>query len=834
VNSLNLSRGVVSLTVTLLIAGSVGSSMLLSPLQAAETQIISQGSVVFLGVAPKTTMEQISELKKHPETKEAWLQIRTPEEAQAACQLTELEKLKLVVYRSDGRLSFGSDEQRRQNKETSDKMERALEKISDLKNLRELDLAFMETSCSPDGILKQVEALPNLKKLALMVSCGIGSYGKEPAVTAHVPVAKSVTELKLSGYGIAYAIPAAFPWEQIESLEVDDVIPNQSQFRRLTKLKTFAGHHLKFNEDGLKGLSHARNLEAFTSSFDSSRLPISYWRQMKKLRLSNVAAKSFNEIAKLKDLQELELTVKECSDADLQKLGSLGQLQSLSISASETYEKGQAIKANIAANGSGFQALKNSRHLTRLHVSGIAATNELLSAIGKITSLQKLYVYDGTISQSQMKLLQQLTNLEDVHLPWQAKKKWESLQVATNWRKLKQVRLNEENLLDNQIEALLNFPGLERLSLSSNKLTDRAFDTISKLQNLQHLELDGNPIEGKELHALALMPNLTELQLSNTAISDRSLLNNPPRSTSVKILHLAGNKAIRGPGLAALSGMSALQQLSVGGTSINDEGLKNLKSDSLESLGLGDTDVTEHGIEWLSTLPKLKTVSAHGCGIKYGTQFPKNLAVASQVGWYSYDYDDAKAKQENKQLNETFIRMRLGNGKISELAHHQRAEMYKAVGEYKNACDEYDKAIDDLVHPKYYVCSLMATGHSGRIFECYDSRGMAHAALGHYDKALDDLNKAVQMARASAYARTHRGYVFFKMGKLKEALGDLDRAIDINPKIAAAYQYRSEVHAALGNTDLARADAEKSRSLGYVPELAPPVREAVKDLHRVP
>ena len=833
-NPLNFSREWARRAVMLLVASSLGSSMPFMPMLAAQNQLISQGSQVFMGVPPKTTMEQIAELKKKPANKEAWLQIRSAEEAKAACELTGLEKLKLVIFRSDGPLSFVSEELRSKNKELSDEMEVALENLRDLKNLKELELSFMEHKHSPDRILKQVSTLPNLKRLALYSSYGLGLPSKEPETVIEVPTPKAVTDLKLSGFGIAYLIPATFPWEQIESLEVDDVIRDQTRFNRLVNLKKLKAINCNFNEQGLAGLSHARNLEELASFRNPALLPLGSWRHMKNLRLSGVRSKAISEIGKLKELQQLELTVEECTDADLEKLGQLPQLESLYIGAAVSYDKGKSVTASLTATGAGLAAFEKWKKLKKLHISGLNSSDDLFAAIGAITSLTSLSIYgENGITQSQVKLLNKLTNLENVHLPW-AKKTMELLQAASTWRKLKSVYARDEKLNDSQIEALANFPGLEHLYLSGNRLTDKAFDTVSKLQRLQNLNLSENPIEGRKLDTLALLPNLTDLQLNNAAISDEALISNPPRSNSVTTLGLANNKAISGPGLSALSNMTALQKVDLGGTCITDSGLKNLQCRTLEFIGLGGTDVTEHGIEWLSNLPNLKSVNAHGCGIKHGTRFPKTLAVASQVGWYSYDYDDVKAKQENKALNETFIRIRLGNGKISELAHHERAEMYKSVGEYKNACEEYDKAIDDLIHPKYYVCSLMATGHSGRLFDCYDNRGMSLAALGEYDKALSDLNKAVEMAKASAYARTHRGYVLLQMGKTKEALKDLDRAIDINPKIAAAYQYRSEVYKALGNDELAKADAEKSKSLGYVPELPPAVREAVKDIHRVP
>jgi tetratricopeptide (TPR) repeat protein len=256
-----------------------------------------------------------------------------------------------------------------------------------------------------------------------------------------------------------------------------------------------------------------------------------------------------------------------------------------------------------------------------------------------------------------------------------------------------------------------------------------------------------------------------------------------------------------------------LKGLNIGSTRITDAGLQYIRSESLETINLESCDVTEHGLRWLAALPKLKSVQSYKSGIRSGAHLPSHLRVSADEGGYQHvDYDQPD-RMLIFELDERLIAGHTQSDEISELDHHRRGNVYVSTGAYAQAVEEYEKAIDELLHPQYHVCSLMAAGHDYRLFECYDSRAMALAALGEHVKALMDINQAIAICRISSVARAHRGYVHFKLGQLELALDDLNRAIELKPNLSLAYEYRSEVFEAQGKTDLAAKDRDTSRQL---------------------
>src|SRR6266571_1962720 len=67
--------------------------------------------------------------------------------------------------------------------------------------------------------------------------------------------------------------------------------------------------------------------------------------------------------------------------------------------------------------------------------------------------------------------------------------------------------------------------------------------------------------------------------------------------------------------------------------------------------------------------------------------------------------------------------------------------------------------------------------------ETPDSRTMPGGASGRgqVSEALADLNRAIRLRPADAWAISSRGQVLGKMGRYEEALADLDRAIELDP-----------------------------------------------------
>lgn len=774
---------------------------------------LGQG-MVLRGVAEKPLLERVEAIRKDPKVKDAFFSVSTSEEVKAVCSLSQLETLKLTFQRKDGRFGFTDDAHlKRQSDDAEGELASGLAKLS---NLKKLDLALLDAKGSPDQILDQLTKLPLLSDLHLHWSLPLSFSDRQNRTKVMIPPLPSVKHLEVFGYLTNYQFEKNFPFDSLLSFKCNNCsLSDQSalsNMRNLKVLEWFGDEPISSRVD----LTPLSRIEQFRSG-KPVKLPLEKWTSLKELSLENIGNEDIDAIGKLGQLTNLSLTCKEAEGLTLEPLGRLSELNSLTL----------RLNPSKPAPGVLLVPLSKCSKLTSLEVNGFSLDTDALSSISKITSLKNLLAWgtQSILGPESTALLNPLYQLESVALPLGPKKaRAQALQAVTGWKMLKSLHLENSDLRDSDISFLIQFPGLEEIHLENNNLTDESIKILSRLKHLKTIKISSNEIKGTNLGLLSKLPQLEELDLTKNRISDAELLENPIASERLTSLFLSGNQ-IRGKGLQALSSLTNLKKLALNNMPLNDEAASNIKNKSLEQISLSGTEVTEHAVEQLSLLPKLTTVVAYGTGIKQDWKPPSKLGLAFQVGWYEYDYDDLLRREEEHKLNEELVRIRLGKGKLEELSNQPKAECLKALGEYEQAVATYDKAIYDLQHPKYYVCSMMSTGQNHRIFECYDGRGMAYAGMQTYDKALEDLNKAVGMAKASAYARTHRGYILTKLGRLDEALADLNRAIEINPKIPAAYEYRSWVYDAMKKPELAAIDKRQSKELGYKPEVGFTMRD---------
>jgi tetratricopeptide (TPR) repeat protein len=100
--------------------------------------------------------------------------------------------------------------------------------------------------------------------------------------------------------------------------------------------------------------------------------------------------------------------------------------------------------------------------------------------------------------------------------------------------------------------------------------------------------------------------------------------------------------------------------------------------------------------------------------------------------------------------------------------------------------------------------------------EVLNKRACAYLTLKDYQHAIDDCNTALTKLSTHTKSLVTRGRADCAEGKYEDATVDFTKAIDVDPKLASAYHYRAIAYEKLGKANEAKADDEKSKSLGYV------------------
>ena len=106
-----------------------------------------------------------------------------------------------------------------------------------------------------------------------------------------------------------------------------------------------------------------------------------------------------------------------------------------------------------------------------------------------------------------------------------------------------------------------------------------------------------------------------------------------------------------------------------------------------------------------------------------------------------------------------------------ELTYTNQGATYSKKGNYKEAIQEYDKAIK--INPSYTTA--------------YYNRSVAYTKTGQYDKAINDCNKVLQLDPKHANSYYTRGVSYWHLGSKNQAVKDLQAAAKLKHKGAQNY-----------------------------------------------
>ncbi len=163
----------------------------------------------------------------------------------------------------------------------------------------------------------------------------------------------------------------------------------------------------------------------------------------------------------------------------------------------------------------------------------------------------------------------------------------------------------------------------------------------------------------------------------------------------------------------------------------------------------------------------------------------------------------------------------------SWLAYDNRGVAYYSQGGYKQAIEDFNRAIEIKPHHE----------------KTYNNRGNAYHALGRYRQAIEDFNKAIEIKTDFPEAYNNRGNAYLALGNYKLAMGDINKAMEIKPDYATAHNSRGNVYQNLGNyhqaiEDYGRAIENKPRyaeayyNRGTAYNKLGNYRQAIEDLNR--
>jgi len=277
------------------------------------------------------------------------------------------------------------------------------EVLAALPQLTRLRSLLLRESTLEDSGLQEVGKCAALENLDLR-ECSIGNDGLE-----HLTGLKKLKALRLSG--------------QSGATTVDDA--GLETLGQLPQLKVLAFDFLWVSGEGLQKLNPLKGLRelylAGTLVGDSDLETLGNFPELRKLRLSKLSQLSgqgVTEIAKLKHLEELDLSEdSSLANADIEPLGEMTSLKKLNLWRVPISDDGVLhLKPltglvwlnldNTQLSDAGLPALQGMKNLEFLHLGSTQISNAGLSSLSGLKSLDKLVVTRTAVTEEGVDELQ--------------------------------------------------------------------------------------------------------------------------------------------------------------------------------------------------------------------------------------------------------------------------------------------------------------------------------------------------------------------------------------------------------------------------------------------
>jgi Leucine-rich repeat (LRR) protein len=302
-------------------------------------------------------------------------------------------------------------------------------------------------------------------------------------------------------------------------------------------------------------------------------------------KLGGLVLATRDENSPSKPVIEVILSRTKVTDADLDHLKGLRQLQKLDISRTQVTDNGlehltgltQLRVLNLFGTqmtGAGLKHLKGLTQLQMLTFRLYTLTDADLEHFKDLTQLQELWLSNTKVTDAGLEHLKDLARLRVLDLS--------GTQVTgagfEHLKGLKQLR--DLYLMDTQVtgagfEHLKGLTQLQNLCLLKTQVTDAGLEHLKGMTQLQNLNLGLTKVSDSGLEHISGFTQLRELWLSSSKVTDTGL-EQLKGMTQLRVLHLT-NTQVTDAALEHFTGWTQLRELNLRGTQVTQEGVKKLQ-----------------------------------------------------------------------------------------------------------------------------------------------------------------------------------------------------------------------------------------------------------------
>ncbi len=621
-------------------------------------------------------------------------------------RLDQLQELSLVMTRvSDAGIQqlAGLHQLERLDLSRTGITDEALKYVAKLKRLKSLQLNFV---CISDEGLKQIAKLPALEELELRVS-NISPDGirllrelqslrkldlslnrmNEKTVEALLDF-PNLQEVDISGYPHTLSSLVAFA-DANEQMDLKQVLV-ASGLGRVDRQNHLVDLNLRgqklLREDDLVLLGQFEHLESLnfgeSNVSDAGLRHLTGLTELKYLNLVGtlVTDDGLRQLSGLKNLEKLPIRNSDLSFAATTEMLIEGQHQSLPDALQITEVLVPPVRLpqgesefldlrDFRLNESDLATISQYQPARSLFLPTMQISDQGLSYLGELHSLERLWIAGGKITRHGMSRLAFLVNLEELFLTDCELEADALASLGDSLPRLRILNLSGSLRNDTELESLGELTRLQMLIVDSGSLSDVTINNwrdkhpgvdVLLTQRLaleairgRERQLDRLPEGSRRVDEMGpVRTRVAESELGeiygdafselaeSISISDgirEVAIESLPRLRTIESANVVNVRNINGI-VPALAQLPSLKQISFYRASIRDDDLAGLSElRQLESLDLQRTRVTDAGLIHLRNLSKLKTLRLGGYGTEIKDKGIRYLATLSNLEELSLD-----------------------------------------------------------------------------------------------------------------------------------------------------------------------------------------------------
>jgi tRNA A-37 threonylcarbamoyl transferase component Bud32 len=254
-------------------------------------------------------------------------------------------------------------------------------------------------------------------------------------------------------------------------------------------------------------------------------------------------------LASLKNLRALNVVSPRMSDASLEVIAKLPNLERLSLGITGYGSEAGQTASRVTARG--LSALKAAEKLNHVNVQGVPINDAALQSLGELRQVQSLNVSSPGVVDASLRHLSGMTQLNALFL-------------------------RNTGVTDAGLVHLKNLANLNDLYLEGSPVTGRGAEHLRGLNNLRRLTLWACPVEDAGLEQLKSLTQLTLLDVRQSKVTDAGIPHLEALAERLEVLHLI-ETAITDAAIPHLSKLAKLRGLTLNGTQLTADGVTQLR-----------------------------------------------------------------------------------------------------------------------------------------------------------------------------------------------------------------------------------------------------------------